>query len=274
MKDKGAQSIGRAPRTRTTMQDRSPIALLSVLTLAIVGLTAFVPLASRTASSGLLAPWSRSLLPRASAQQQQPQQADAATVASWVQSFYDQTRTMSARFEQRYTNRVYQRTETSRGRVQFEKPGMMRFDYDEPNGKIIVSDGEQLTVYEPPDTGSGAGQYYQQPMADAQLPAALSFLTGTGRLDQDFTFREGRASLYPQGRVLELRSRRPTPHYTRILLFVDQTPARRGVVHRVIIQDQAGNTNSFTFTEQQFNREIADSVFRYRPPARARRIQP
>ncbi len=211
------------------------------------------------------------LAPPARAQQARP---DAATVAAWVQSFYDQTRTMNARFVQTYRNAVYDRTETSRGRVQFRKPGLMRFDYDRPNGKIIVSDGEQLTVYEPPDTGRGAGQYYQQPMSDSQLPAALSFLTGTGRLDQDFTFRDGPANLYPQGRVLELRSRQPSPHYSRILLFVDDDEARRGTVHRVIIIDQANNRNQFDFTDQQFNRQIQDSVFRWRPPSGARRIQP
>jgi outer membrane lipoprotein carrier protein len=207
---------------------------------------------------------------------QPPQRPDAATVASWVQTFYDQTRTMSARFEQRYTNQVYQRTDVSRGRVQFRKPGMMRFDYDDPNGKVIASDGQRLVAYEPPDGGQGAGQYYEQQMNDAQLPTALSFLMGTGRLGEDFTLRllDASALGYRDGEVLELRSRRPTPHYSRILLFVDSTEARRGVVHRIVIVDSANNRNQFNFTQQQFNGDMAESVFRYQPPRGARRIQP
>ncbi len=211
-----------------------------------------------------------SAVPFARAQQSEP---DAATVAAWVQGFYDQTRTMSARFAQRYTNRVYNRVDTSRGNVRFKKPGMMRFDYDEPNGKIIRSDGQQLLVYEPPDSGRGAGQYYEQPMSDAQLPAALSFLTGTGRLAEDFTFRLLDPHGY-RGRVLELRSREPTPHYSRILLYVDDDPQRRGIVHRVVIVDQAQNRNQFDFTQQRFNPELADREFRWRPPRNARRVQP
>jgi outer membrane lipoprotein carrier protein len=203
--------------------------------------------------------------------QQQPQRPEASTVAAWVQTFYDQTQTMSARFVQRYTNAVYQRTDTSRGNVRFKKPGRMRFDYDEPNGKVIVTSGDQLLVYEP--IQGGAGQYYEQRMAEAQLPAALSFLTGTGRLSQDFTFRLLNMQ-YEAGEVLELRSRRPTAHYSRILLFVDSNPARRGVVHRVLILDHANNRNRFDFVEQQLNREVADSVFSWRPPRGARRIQP
>ncbi len=210
--------------------------------------------------------------PRARAQQA----PTAATVASWVQTFYDQTRTMRARFTQRYHNRVYDRTDTSQGRVRFRKPGMMRFDYDQPNGKIIVTNGERLVVYEPPSGGSGAGQYYEQAMSDAQLPAALSFLTGTGRLADDFTFRLLDASQfhYQGGQILELRSRRPTPHYSRILLFVDSNAARRGVVHRVLIEDQAHNTNTFDFQQQQLNRDVPEADFRWRPPSGAHRIQP
>jgi outer membrane lipoprotein carrier protein len=209
-------------------------------------------------------------LTRASAQSQ----PSAATVASWVQTFYDQTRTMSARFVQTYHNRVYDQRTESRGQVRFRKPGMMRFDYDQPNGKIIVSDGNELVAYEPPGEGQQRGQYYTQPMTDAQLPAALSFLTGTGRLDQDFRFRRLDNVLFDGGQVLELRSRRPTPHYSRILLFVDASPARRGIVHRVLIIDSSNNRNQFDFQQQQLNRSIPESVFRWRPPANARRITP
>lgn len=236
------------------MRNHAPLVLAACLTaLALLASSAVVPVRA-----------------------QQPAGPDAATVASWVQTFYDQTRTMSARFEQRYFNRVYQRTDVSRGRVQFRKPGMMRFDYDQPNGKVIASDGQRLVAYEPPDEGQGGGQFYEQRMTDAQLPSALSFLMGTGRLGQDFTFRLLNAAdfSYTEGQVLELRSRRPTPHYSRILLFVDASEARRGVVHRVLIIDSANNRNQFNFTQQQFNGDIAESVFRFQPPRGARRVQP
>ena len=204
------------------------------------------------------------------------QRPNATTVAAWVQAFYDQTRSMSADFEQRYHHRIHDRRTTSRGRVRFKKPGRMRFDYADPNGKVVVTDGTELTVYEPPDAGQSRGQYYQQPMSQAQLPDALSFLTGTGRLAQDFRFRllDASALGYAEGQVLELRPRRPTAQYSRVLLFVDDDAARRGVVHRVIIVDQSNNTNRFDFRNQRFNTNVQDSVFQYRPPGNARRIQP
>ncbi|MFK7989228.1 MAG: outer membrane lipoprotein carrier protein LolA [Sandaracinaceae bacterium] len=202
---------------------------------------------------------------------------DADTVASWVQTFYDQTQSMTAQFTQRYRNRVYDREDISRGQVRFKKPGMMRFDYAEPNAKVIASNGSRFVVYEPPEDGQGRGQYYEQTMGQAQLPAAFSFLTGTGQLAPNYTFRLLTRLAYEGGHVLEMRPRRPTPHYTRILLYVDsgaRSEALRGVVHRIVIVDEAGNTNRFDFQNQRFNANISNAVFEYSAPAGARRIQP
>ena len=54
----------------------------------------------------------------------------ARNVAAAVQSFYDQTKDVSATFHQTYVNKLYQRTDRSSGRVVFKKPGMMRAPRD------------------------------------------------------------------------------------------------------------------------------------------------
>jgi len=199
----------------------------------------------------------------------------AAEVAAWVETFYDQSPSMSARFTQRYRHRVQQRTTTSRGRVRFRRPGMLRFDYDSPNGKVVVSDGEDLIVYEPPDEGEGRGQYFQQEVANADLPSALGFLTGTTSFTTHYRLRlldAGRLSY--SGQILELRSRRPSPHYSRILLFVDDREQSRGVIQRIVIVDHENNQNRFDFTDQNHSSAVPERVFRFQPPSNARRVQP
>jgi outer membrane lipoprotein carrier protein len=208
--------------------------------------------------------------------QPQPQpRADAATVAAQVQTFYDQTRSVQARFHQTFVNKLYNRTDRSRGRVVFSKPGKMRWTYDAPNGKIIVSDGRQITIYEPGENGA-AGQYWVQGMGDSQLTSALGFLTGTGRLERDFSFRllDARRQGFPDGHVLELRPRRANPHYDRVLFYVDAAAATRGLVRRVLIIDAAGNRNRFDFTYARgaFNANIGADQFRFTPPTGSRRI--
>ena len=210
-------------------------------------------------------------LGNAQPQRQPPPPADAATVAAQVQAFYDQTRTVQASFYQTHVLKLYNRTDRSRGRVVFAKPGKMRWTYDRPNGKIVVSDGSQITVYEPGENGE-AGQYFVQQMNESQLPAALSFLTGTGRLERDFSFRllDARRQGFAEGYVLELRPRRPQPSFDRVLFYVQPG----GLVRRVLILDHAGNRNRFDFTYSRnaFNGNVGEGTFRWNPPAGARRI--
>lgn len=196
----------------------------------------------------------------------------ARTVAARVQAFYDQSQTFQASFHQTYYNRLYDKYDRSRGRLAFQKPGRMRFDYARPNGKVMVADGNQLTMWEPGERGS-AGQYAQSQMDEAAIPGAFSFLVGEGRLEEDYRFRLLNARRYGwSGHVLELRPRRADPRYRRVLLFVDAHPDRLGVVHTIRIDDHEGNRNKFQLRGMRFNRGVSAQQFAFQPPDGARRI--
>ena len=198
---------------------------------------------------------------------------DASVVAAAVQAFYDQTHDLSATFFQTYVNKLYQRTDHSKGKVVFKKPGMMRWDYDQPNGKVIVSNGKKLLVYEPGDEGE-KGQVLEQQISSAQLPQALAFLMGTGRLQNDFTFRmlDAKREGYAAGDVLELKPKRPTPHFVRLLFYVERTPALRGLVRRLLIIDSDGNRNRFDFSAIKLNGNAAAKQFDFTAPAGTRKV--
>lgn len=196
-----------------------------------------------------------------------------------VQAFYDQTRTVQASFHQTYYLRLYDRYERSRGEVVFQKPGRMRWDYAAPNGKVIVSNGERLMIYEPPDEDESRGQGFESRVDQNELPAAFAFLTGSGRLADLFSVRSLDASRngFSEGHVLELRPSEPSPHYERILFYVamvGEGEALAAVVRRVLIVDASGNRNRFDFSNLRFNRSVPDSTFDYRFPSGTRRIQP
>jgi outer membrane lipoprotein-sorting protein len=210
--------------------------------------------------------------PRASTARAQ-QAPTAADVAASVQRFYDQITTLRTRFHQTYYTKATNTYQRSSGVVVFKKPGKMLWRYDAPNGKIIVSDGERVQYYEPPD-GSGPGQVAEVPIANSELPQALSFLTGQGRLEEQFAFRlvdpGTQGFSVPGGQVLELRPRRQTPAYERLLFFVRNGSA----VVRVLIIDHMGNRNRFDFTATEFtNVNVPDREFQWRPPAGTRRVQ-
>ena len=204
---------------------------------------------------------------------------DAAVIVALVQTFYDQTKTLQAEFEQTRYTRLYDRYDRAKGKVVFKKPGMMRWDYAEPNGQVFVSNGKKLLIYQPPEEGEKRGQLIERALDDDQLPSAFSFLTGGGDLDKDFEVRllEHDNESFKDGYVLQLIPRKPTPNYEQLVFYVRAFTSggkRAGVVQRVLIIDSAGNRNRFDFSKIKFNREVSDKRFSYRPPKGTERVTP
>jgi outer membrane lipoprotein carrier protein len=206
------------------------------------------------------------------------QKLGADKIAALVQSFYEQTKTIQADFYQTYYHKLYDRYERSKGKVVFKKPGQMRWDYAKPNGKKIVSNGDKLKIFDPGEE-SGTPQLFVHPIGEHSLPQAFSFLTGTGKLDEDFDFRllDPERQGFEQGYVLELTPKEPTPHYERLLFYVvlvGSEGKQAGIVRRVLIVDEAGNRNRFDFSNLKFNRDVPNRRFNFQPPAGTRRVRP
>lgn len=202
---------------------------------------------------------------------QQGEALDAAAIVTLVQTFYDQTKTLQAEFQQTRYTRLYDRYDRADGKVVFKKPGMMRWDYAQPNGQVFVSNGKKLLIYQPPEEGEKRGQLIERALGDDQLPSAFSFLTGGGNLDKDFEVRllEHSNEKFQDGYVLQLIPRKPTPNYEQLVFYVRALTSngkRAGVVQRVLIIDSAGNRNRFDFSKLKFNRDVSDKRFNYRPP--------
>lgn len=213
--------------------------------------------------------------PAAQPVQAKPADADSAQVAlTAVQSFYDQTKDVSATFNQTYVNKLYNRTDRDRGHVSFKKPGKMRWDYAKPNGKVIVAANNKFLMYEPGDEPTDKGQVLEQSFANADLTQAMSFLLGTGKLVDDFDAKSLNAARegFANGQVLELKPKKASPHFDRLLFFVETSAAVRGLVRRVVIIDASGNRNRFDFTAFKFNAGTPESTFEWQPPASARRV--
>ena len=202
------------------------------------------------------------------AAQQQNATPDVATAVTNVQSFYNRTTTFSADFTQQYLAKAYNTTKTSDGHVIFSKPGKMDWEYTNPAGNRIVSDGSTLRVYE-----ASNKQMFEQTVNQSQYPAALSFLTGQGSLDQNFTFeiRPG-AQFGAQGMyVLIGTPKQPTPAYTKVLFYVD---AQTSQVRRVLILDRQQNRNRFDFSNPQVNTAVDASKFTFSPPPGTTIVKP
>jgi len=191
---------------------------------------------------------------------------DVKAVVAEVQKRYDGAADFRARFTQTLTSPAVNRKTNSAGEVMFKKPGRMRWDYEKPDKSSYVTDGGMLWLYEPDDK-----QAFKQDLKSSQLPAALSFLTGKGKLATEFDITFAGKSPYgsPGDYLLALSPRTPQAQVKAILFVVDP---RTFDVRESVITDGQGNTNDLLFADIRVNTKLPDALFHFVPPAGTRVI--
>src|SRR6188508_1720319 len=182
---------------------------------------------------------------------------DVKAVVAEVQKRYDAAADFRARFTQTLTSAAMGRKTSSSGEVMFKKPGRMRWDYEKPDKSSYISDGNLLWLYEPDDK-----QAFKQDLKASQLPAALAFLTGKGKLATEFDITYASKSGYgtPADYVLTLSPKTAQPQVKTILFIVD--PKTFDVRESVIIDGQS-NVNDLTFSDIRVNTRLPDTQFKF-----------
>jgi outer membrane lipoprotein carrier protein len=189
---------------------------------------------------------------------------DLQTVIDRMQKRYDQAKDFRARFSQNYSRAAVNRSTVSTGTVAFKKPGRMRWDYEKPEPRMFVSNGQVLWLYEPTEK-----QAFKQELKNSQLPAALAFLMGKGKIADEFDVafakdaKHGRAGDYR----LALTPKQPQSSYKSILFVVDP---KEFLVRETLLMDPQGNTNHFVFDDMVVNDKVPDTLFKWTPPAGVR----
>ncbi|MFI5301631.1 MAG: outer membrane lipoprotein chaperone LolA [Polyangiales bacterium] len=231
----------------------SPSLVVAGLALAPFAFAQTAPSAS-TAASAVAAPSASASAPALPA-------LTAAEVATKMQTAYTAITTYDADFEQTYTMKSFGGVKTQKGKVYFEKPGKMRWEYAEPKDKVVVSDGTTLWSYDPADKLAR-----KMAVKDGQEPTALAFLTGKGDLQKDFNLEimPPATSKYPTGYTLKATPKTATSLYTFVLFYIDATKFH---VQRVLIVDGQDNRNRFDFKGANVNAKYAASQFTWTPPA-------
>ena len=193
---------------------------------------------------------------------------DATQAVQSVQAFYDKSTTFKSDFQQKFWVKAYNHEKTSSGHVTFGKPGKMEWVYDDPKDNRVVSDGKMIRVYE-----ASNKQMFEQPVDTTQYPAALSFLTGTGKLTDTFDFElfPGADMKFPGGYVLVGTPKQPTAAYSKVLFYVD---AGTSQVRRVMVIDGQGNRNRFDFVSPRVNEPVAATQFTFTPPPGTSIVRP
>ncbi len=185
-------------------------------------------------------------------------------VVERLQATYDGMTDYSADFTQVHRNLAAGSEDTLTGTVYFLRPGMMRWDYQAPHVKYLITDGDTFWSVD-----AHNGQYYEADLEATQLPTALRFLMGEGQLADDFeiSFADEPST---QSAELRLVPREPTGDYDHLVFSVHVETGRLDAVR---IMDALGNENAFSFASAQFDGGFDASSFRYVPGPDMTRIE-
>ena len=179
-----------------------------------------------------------------------------------VQTFYEKVSDFSADFRQTVKRKNMPRARKLRGRVGFKKPGMMRWDYRQPEKVLYVSDGAVLWNYQPED-----GVAYKLNVKDSELYNALKFLFGQGNLEKEFKVKLLEPS---KGLVrLHLSPRVKQTNYKAIELRVDPKTFE---IRTSVLTDPLGSRSTITFSNIKYA-PIDAKVFTGFTPKKGVRIQ-
>lgn len=173
-----------------------------------------------------------------------------------VQQMYQQTKSIEATFIQESYLAALDISERARGKVYFQQPGMMSWNYEIPNGqKFIVKD--QVAHYFQPETNTLLIEHLPEILL-SQLP--VSFLLGAGELSKSFEVT--RACKTIDGVLLQLKPLKGDSNLTGCDLLVNSDYRLNGVK----ILDTQGNTTTILLSEVRYNNALQEDLFRLTPP--------
>jgi len=185
-----------------------------------------------------------------------------------VQDRYGTLRDLTASFAQESRVASLGRARTRAGRLFFQAPGRMRWEYDGPEPQLIVADGKQLWFHRPERR-----QVVVQPIDAAftrQTP--LLFLFGRGDFAREFTWDERELATGAGGLMsIVLQPRVEAPDLSRLVLEVVAGDCR---LAGTIVEDAFGNVTHLVFSGERANTGLGAGLFQFAPPDGTEIVRP
>lgn len=188
-----------------------------------------------------------------------PQETGLAGVLRGMENRYNRLKTIRLRFEQIYRQgREVIRRES--GTLFLLKPGKMRWQYEEPEPKLFLADGRNLTLYVPSE--NRATQMSMKEADDLRTPFA--FLLGRLKFDEEFDRLETSSEFPPleSGNVVIRAVPKRLPERVEWIVF-EVTPELE--IRRLIFEEPGAIQTEFRFTGEEANPALALSLFYFQP---------
>ena len=166
----------------------------------------------------------------------------------------------SADFTHTYQGGMLRTTLVEHGTLLVKKPGRMRWEYQDPEKKLYLSDGERLYSYLPEDRQVIIGML----PANSEATTPDLFLAGAGDFASDFTAAFDTVESPPQNSfVLRLTPTQTERDFEFLVVVLD---GRSLAILRLIAHDLQGGISTFFFSNLQENVGLSDRPFTFEIP--------
>lgn len=164
----------------------------------------------------------------------------------------------SAKFLQESTIKAMEITDFASGKVYVRHPGMMRWEYEEPDKQIIITDGFKLWIYRPDDNQvmTGAAPVFFRDGKGA------SFLSDIKLIRHKFKISlfSSEGDLFYELKLVPVEK---TMDVADIRLSVSKITF---TIIRVITQNLYGDETRIEFMNSEFNLNLDDALFSFKIP--------
>ena len=178
-----------------------------------------------------------------------------------IESRYRNVRTLRAAFTQTY--QWGGRTRVERGTAYFARGGLMRWDYTDPQSKLVVSDGKRLWLYIPEAKQVTRSDMKTNEDARVPFPLLVSHFD-LHRIFSKIDWADNALKAEPGDRVLRgIPKRGYQEEYSEVLIEV--TPSLD--LRRLVVFYPDRSVMEFKFDNIQQNVALASRLFTFAPPA-------
>lgn len=185
--------------------------------------------------------------------------------AKKVQENYADIDSLTARFVQNSYLASLEISETSSGTVAFQRPGKLRWEYQEPEPSLAVLNGSTMWWYQSIDNQVIVDEVSRALLSE--LPVA--FLAGLGEIDRDFKILSGCREAGDIRLLLQPKSsaQQELDEQERALDAVGlSVDAASYLPRRIEIKDVSGNITSVTLGKSEVDAQLDPALFRFVAP--------
>jgi outer membrane lipoprotein carrier protein len=177
------------------------------------------------------------------------------SLLSRVEEHYNRTKTLQVQFNEQYTPPgSIRRTES--GTLMLRKPGKMRGEYSQPQGKLFLSDGKSLWLYTPDDRRA-----QKMPLKNSEdMRVYFAFLLGKLHFTKEFRNLQA----HSEGSLTRITAAPKTEGlpYSGVEFFV--TPDDR--IQELKLTGVDRSVLDFTFQQEKDDPPLDAKLFEFRLP--------